>query len=116
MVSAVDRAFHVANHGVDPGEVFFGHAVGAAASDDADMVATVIENGGKTGEAVRVNQATRVKMSTGPALDFAGSETFDDVQVHGEGVVLFIHATAATKGVLFAESRPRFPPRCSPSQ
>lgn len=35
VVGTIDRAFNVADHGVDPGELFFGHAIRAAAGDDA---------------------------------------------------------------------------------
>ena len=49
VVSAVDRALHVADHRVDPGEFFFGHAVRSATGDDAVVVTAMIEHGGKAG-------------------------------------------------------------------
>ncbi len=53
VISTVDRAFHIANHGVDPGEFFFGHAAWPAAGDDAVVMAAVIKYGGKAGQPVR---------------------------------------------------------------
>lgn len=74
MVRTVDRAFHVTDHRVDPGEFFFGHAVRTAASNDAVVVTALLEHGGKTGQTVGIHQATRLKMFAGPAFDFAASE------------------------------------------
>ena len=39
MVSARNRIFHIAYHGVDPGKLLFGDTLWAAARDNADMAA-----------------------------------------------------------------------------
>lgn len=90
MVSTVDRAFYIADHGVDPSEFFFGHAVRAAAGDDAVVVTALIEHGGKANQIVRIHQTAWFQVFTGPAFDLGRPKTFDDIQIHGDGMVLFV--------------------------
>lgn len=79
MVGGIDRSFHVSDHGVNPGEFFFGHAIRTTASHDAVVVTALLEHGGKAGQSIGIHQAARFKMFASLTFDFSRSEAFDNI-------------------------------------
>ena len=70
VVGSVDGPFDIADHSVHPFEFFPGYTLRSASGDDAVMVTTRVENSGKAGQAVRINQAAGHQVFFRPAGDF----------------------------------------------
>ena len=109
-----DRGLDVAERGVDPTEGRCARCSRARAGPDDPVPAPGLGDSGEAAEAVADHLAGEIQAALGEALDSTAAEAVTRRSFSRTGLPSGVVSTAARKGVLPGEPRPRLPPERSP--